>query len=275
MYNSHTVITDEQTGIMYRKWSVYSPKALLLLVHGLGAHSGRWQFLADFFLKNNISSYAIELRGFGETGGIKGHVDSASTYFSDISRLSEIVRKENPDKKIFLVSESAGALISFSMPACGADSISGLVCISPAFSSRLDVKPLEYIKIFSALLSNPRKQFLAPFTAEMCTRDTAYQKLMTDDAREHRLISAKLAFEIIRLQKKAPISAAKMILPVLFLIACDDKIVDPDVSRKVFGVTASKDKKIVEYPGMRHALSIDLDREKVFLEILKWITSYL
>ncbi|MBU4377156.1 MAG: lysophospholipase [Candidatus Omnitrophica bacterium] len=260
---------------MYRKYHAHSSGAVLLLVHGLGAHSARWQFLVDFFLQNNFSSYAIELRGFGETVDRKGHVDSTNIYFSDISRLSVIARKENPGKKIFLIAESIGALISFSMLASGADFMSGLVCISPAFSSRLDIKPLDYIKIFFTLLYNPRKQFPVPFTAEMCTRDAGHQKVMKDDRREHRLVSAKLAFEITRLQKKALSSAAKITLPTLFLLAGDDKVVDPDVSRRVFYAIAAKDKKIVEYPEMCHALSIDLGKEKVFLEILKWIMSYL
>ncbi len=266
---------DEKTGVMYTKWAARSPEAVLLLVHGLGAHTGRWQFLVDFFLQNSFSSYAIELRGFGKTEDVKGHVDSVNIYFSDIRRLAEIAREENPGKKIFLLGESVGALVSFSMVANGANFASGLICISPAFSDKLDVKPIDYIRMSLALLYNPRKQFLVPFTAEMCTRDVQYQKVMNENPREHRLVSAKLVFEITKLQKTAPRSAAKIKLPTLFLLAGDDKLVEPDASRKIFDMIASKDKRIVEYPEMCHALSIDLGREKVFLEILKWIISYL
>ncbi len=200
----------------------------------------------------------------------KGHVDSVNVYFSGISRLAGVALEENPGKNIFVLGESVGALISFSMLARGVDFARGLICVSPAFASRLDIRPLDYVKIFSALLYNPRKQFPAPFTAEMCTRDAEYQKAMEKDPGEHRLISAKLAFEITRLQKKSPASAAKITLPTLFLLAGDDKLVDPEVSRKVFGAIASKNKKIIEYPEMRHALSIDIGRERVFKDILTW-----
>lgn len=267
--------TDTQSGITYKQWKVSAPKAVLLLIHGLGAHTERWQFLTDFFLQHNISSYAIELKGFGDTEGVKGHVDSANIYFADIHRLCDIARKENPDKKIFLVGESIGGLISFSLVARRTDPFNGLICISPAFSSRLEVKLIDYVKMFLALLYNPKKQFLVPFTAEMCTRDTQYQKLMKEDTREHRLVSARLVFEITKLQKMALASAAKIILPVLFLLAGDDKLVNPEASRKIFATIASKDKKIAEYPEMCHALSIDLGRETIFEEILKWIMSYL
>ena len=52
----------EETG--YRQWTVPEPKALLLLVHGLGANSGRWQAMAEFFMKHGVSSFAVECPDF-------------------------------------------------------------------------------------------------------------------------------------------------------------------------------------------------------------------
>ena len=83
------MITDQKTGIMYRLWEHPDPEAVLLLVHGLGAHSGRWDPLSEYFLKNNISSYALELKGFGSTEGPRGHIDTFATYFNDINRFYE------------------------------------------------------------------------------------------------------------------------------------------------------------------------------------------
>ena len=45
--------------IQYRQWGLSDPKCVFLLVHGLGAHAGRWEAFGDFFIKKNISSYAI------------------------------------------------------------------------------------------------------------------------------------------------------------------------------------------------------------------------
>ena len=50
----------QNEGITYRRWRADEPKCALLLVHGLGAHGGRWEAFADYFLKRSISSYAIE-----------------------------------------------------------------------------------------------------------------------------------------------------------------------------------------------------------------------
>lgn len=263
--------TDEKTGVVYRKWDVSSPEAVLLLVHGLGAHTGRWRFLADFFLRHNVSSYAVELKGFGDTKGERGHVDSANVYFSDICHLCDIAQKENPEKKIFLVGESVGGLISFTMSARCANLFSGLICISPAFAGKIGVKMLDYIKMFSALLYDPKKQFSVPFTAEMCTRDYQYQKIMNEDPMEHRLVSARLVFEIVKLQKGARKAAGKINIPALFLISGRDKLVNPIAARKVFDAIAAKEKKLAEYPEMYHALSVDIGRENVFGDMMAWL----
>jgi alpha-beta hydrolase superfamily lysophospholipase len=59
--------------------------------------------------------------------------------------------------------------------------------------------------------------------------------------------------------------------PALFLIAGHDLLVYPEASVKVFGRLKCKDKTLIDYPGMYHALSIELGKEKVFQDIWSWI----
>ncbi len=262
---------DKKTGIMYRVSVASSPDAVLLLVHGLGAHTGRWKFLSGFFLENNMSSYAIELKGFGKNAESPGHIDSFKTYYNDIFRLNSIIADENPGKKVFLIGESMGALISLSVSLERPELFGGLVCISPAFVSKMKLSALDYAKIFLPLLYNPKKQHEMPFDSAMCTRDVDYQREMDSDEREHRFATSKLLLEIARAQVRVIVHKKRIKDPVLFLIAGEDKLVDPGVSKQIFGGLGSKDKTIVDYPAMYHALSIDTGREKVFADILGWI----
>lgn len=262
---------DERTAVTYRQWNAPLPKAVLLLVHGLGAHGRRWNFLADFCLQNNISSYAIELRGFGETEGLRGDVENFNIYYSDIRSLCGIIRRENPDRKIFLIGESMGALISFLSAAQEPDQFSGIILLSPVFKSRLSMPSLVYFKIFFSLFYQPRKQFYVPFDSQMCTRDIAYQKIMDSEPQEHRLATARLLLAIVFSQVSVQFFKKRMRIPVLFLLAGKDTFSDTNSSRRFFQSLNINDKEIVLYPQMHHALSIELDREKVFEDMLKWI----
>ena len=88
------IITDNQTGILYRKWPAEKQaECIFLLVHGLGAQSARWEFIAGYLKTREISSYAIELKGYGETKDLKGHIDSFDVYYNDIKLLYNIIYK--------------------------------------------------------------------------------------------------------------------------------------------------------------------------------------
>jgi len=262
---------DEKTGILFRKWTAPAAQGALLLVHGLGAQSRRWECMADFFLEKNISSYAIDLKGFGETEGPRGHIGSFRTYFEDIKRLRDIISKQNPGKKVFILGESMGALISFIMAIRDPGLFDGLVCISPAFASRLKFTALEYVKILSALLYDPAKQFDMPFTPEMCTTDCDYQEMMDTDPREHRTGTSKLLFNIAMAQIRSMIFRGEITTSVLFLLAGNDVLVSPEASKSIFERLRTPDKTIIEYPEMCHALSIETGKERIFEDILKWV----
>jgi alpha-beta hydrolase superfamily lysophospholipase len=256
---------------MYRKWEAASPRAVFLLVHGLGAHSARWEFLAEVFLFRNVSSYAIELRGCGETQDLKGHIDSFNVYYNDIYSLRDIIVKENTGKKIFLVGESLGGLISYIAAVENPDMFNGLVCLSPAFSNQFKPSVLDYIKIFFPLLYNPKKQHKMPFTSKMCTRDTTYESAMDADHREHRLATSRFILNLLTAQGEAKTLKDREDMHILFLLSGDDQVVDPRASEKVFEKLSARDKKIIQYPDMRHALSVELGKEKVAEDILKWL----
>jgi alpha-beta hydrolase superfamily lysophospholipase len=268
-----SLITDEKGGIRYKHWGAEPPQVVLLLVHGLGGHSGRWDFLGAWFQQNGVSSYAIELKGFGETEGPLGHIDSFNTYYKDIHRLRDIISDENPGKKIFLAGESMGGLISFMEALREPDFFDGLICISPAFVSRLKLSICKYLKIFFAMAFAPGKRFDMPFNSAMCTRDEEYRKVMDSDKREHRMASARLLYSTLAAQVRALAGKLDITIPVLFLLAGEDQLVDPGMSEKVFARLKTADKNIIFYPGMYHALSIDSGREKVFEDILEWVRS--
>jgi alpha-beta hydrolase superfamily lysophospholipase len=265
------MIRDKKTNLNYRKWNVVSPKAVLLLVHGLGAHCGRWEFLAKYFTKSKFSVYAIELQGFGETKGPKGHINSFQEYYRHIDRIMAFIKKDHPHKKVFLLGESMGGLISFIYASNHPETFAGLICLSPAFKNSMPVVFKDYIRVFTSVVFNPQNTLTMPFTPQMCTRDQHYQQVMMQDKREHQLASAKLLVNILRAQIQSHGKAKTLSTPTLFLLARKDYLVDPLMSLKIFNKIPMEDKTLIQYPEMHHALSIDLDRDKVFSDILKWI----
>jgi alpha-beta hydrolase superfamily lysophospholipase len=260
------------TGVLYRRWVAPSAKAVFILVHGLGAHSARWDLLASHLARNGYASYGIELKGFGRTPERpRGHVDSYRVWDRDVLALSETAAQENPGRKMFLLGESLGGLVAYNLAARHPDRFAGQILISPAFKNGLKFPLSLYAALPFLMAVNPRKTVPLPFTSAMCTRDVDYQAVMDNCPDEVRVASLKLLVSALGEQMAAARRAKKHGVPALFLIAGMDELVAPRAARKVFARLGAGDKTLIEYPGMHHALSIELDRERVFGDILAWV----
>jgi alpha-beta hydrolase superfamily lysophospholipase len=264
------------TDVLYRKWEAAppaaSPKAVFLLAHGLGAHSARWDDLAYHLARNGFTSYGIELRGFGRTPERpRGHVDSLRVWERDILKLRETITLEHPGKKIFILGESIGGLIAFNLACRYSEAFAGQVLVSPDFKNGLKFPLSAYLTIAALILFRPRKTIRVPYDSAMCTRDADYQAVMDQNPDELRVASLKCLVSILSEQGKSKRLAKTLGVPSLFLISGVDLLVDERASRKLFETLTLQDKKLIEYPEMLHALSIDLGRERVFQDIVGWV----
>ncbi|MGD0783276.1 MAG: alpha/beta fold hydrolase, partial [Candidatus Aminicenantales bacterium] len=170
------------TDFLYRRWDASPAKAVFLLVHGLGAHTARWDFLGRHFAAHGFPSYAIELRGFGRTPERpRGHVDSFRIYDQDILALRRLIGVEHPGRKVFLLGESLGGLIVFNLAARRPEEFAGQVLIAPAFKNGMKFPLSAYFTLVSRILVQPRKTVAVPFTSAMCTRDPDYRAVMDAD----------------------------------------------------------------------------------------------
>jgi len=259
-----------RTAVKFRSWMSREPRGAIVLIHGMGAGTERWESLARYFLAKNISSYALSLQGFDGTPGEKGYVDSFETYHADIKELFDAARRDVPEGRIFLLGESMGAVIAFDIASRLRCHFDGYILISPAFGSKLKFSPITYLEIMISMAVFPRKQFRMPFTPQMCTSDSDESDKINKDPAEHRYATGRLLWEIFKRQVTAPISARKIDSKILFLLSMNDEIADPKKSIQIFKKIKSADKTIKTYPGMRHALSVEAGREKVFEDILEF-----
>jgi alpha-beta hydrolase superfamily lysophospholipase len=263
------------TNMLFRRWdaspSPASPKAVFLLVHGLGAHSARWNFLADHVAARGFASYAVELRGFGRTPERpRGHIDSFRVWDRDILELRDIIGKDFPGRKVFLLGESMGGLLAFNLACRNADKFAGQVLIAPAFKNGMKFPFSVYLKLAAFLLIKPTMNVDLPYTSEMVSRDPDYLSVMNASPDEVRVASLKCLFNFLPEQAGSGKLAKKLAVPTLFLIPGVDLLIDEKASRKMFERLMLADKTLIEYPDMLHALSIDIGRDKVFKDILNW-----
>ena len=107
---SHVTAIDG-TDILVRHWRAAGaesggawagrPWASVLLVHGLGEHSGRYEHVGDQMAAAGLDVHAYDHRGNGGSGGRRGHVDRWAQQHDDLeARLRSVPgRRRGPPRR--------------------------------------------------------------------------------------------------------------------------------------------------------------------------------
>src|SRR5204863_5981347 len=63
------------TRLAFRAWPDSAATLTFAVVHGLGEHSGRYERFARGMARFQVATYAVDLRGHGNSAGQRGNVD--------------------------------------------------------------------------------------------------------------------------------------------------------------------------------------------------------
>ena len=96
------------TKLYLNKEAVESPKAALVIVHGLCEYQGRYDYLADIFHKAGISTYRFDHRGHGRSQGERTYYNDFNELLDDTNVVVDMAIAENPNIPVFLMGHSMG-----------------------------------------------------------------------------------------------------------------------------------------------------------------------
>lgn len=264
-------VASDGLHLFRQTWSLGSPpKAVIVLVHGIGEHGGRYGHLGEFFARNGFRFTATDLRGHGRSQGIRGHIDNWAEFASDLEITIRKARDEHPSLPVFLYGHSLGGLICLDhcqSPACLVD---GLICSSPAIG-KIGVPPA--LLLFARLLNRvvPRLRMETHLDAQGLSRDPGIAKALAMDGLSHRYGSVRLSTEVVRRIEAVHRNAERLRLPFLLLLGSADRLVYPERSRVFFGRVPSGRKQLLEYEGAYHELHNDLVKDKVCCDVCEWL----
>ena len=109
--------------ITFYVWAIPNPKAVVQIAHGLGDHARRYDHLADALNQAGYSVYADDHRGHGVTGSKQVASGQTKTMgnlgpggikaaFEQVHEFTNLIKAENPNKKIVLFGHSYGSFIA-------------------------------------------------------------------------------------------------------------------------------------------------------------------
>ncbi|MBW2203088.1 MAG: lysophospholipase [Deltaproteobacteria bacterium] len=259
--------------IYYQCWlPEKDPKAVLLIVHGLAEHSGRYMNLVNHFVPLGYAIYGVDHIGHGKSDGLRVYVERFEDFTDTLKDFSHMIRDWQPKKPIFLIGHSMGGLISSIFLLDHQDELSGAVLSGPSVKVP-DMSSVTILagKLFSTLM--PKLGLLA-LEADGVSRDPEVVKAYLNDPLVYTgKITARLAAELLKAMKRAEIDASKITLPILIAQGSEDRLVDPDGAQMLHDTVGSVDKTLKIYDGLYHEIFNEPEHQKVLGDVEAWLES--
>ena len=258
--------------IAYRVFIPEKPKAAVILVHGLGEHSAKYNYFGDDAFSRGMAFFAYDQRGHGRSDGPRCHVDAFDDFVEDLRQFVEIAKIESLCEDAFIVGLSMGGLTSLIFSIKYGGMIKGAVACAPAL--RFASPPSGIVAGTAGLLSVLWPELTTPNRVpfEYLSHDRELINKTRDDKYSQRVLSFRLFTESVNAAAYALGNAAAIKIPVLLLHGTEDKVIDPSGTVEVFQKIAFKDKEIKLYDGLYHELLRETKRREITDRILDWIS---
>ncbi|MCG0239834.1 MAG: lysophospholipase [Firmicutes bacterium] len=245
------------------------PPAPVVVAHGLSEHSGRYAHLAAYLVERGHPVWALDHRGHGRSGGVRVYVDRFEDYLADLDRFLRIVQGAEGRAPV-LVGHSMGGLIALAYGLTRPEGLAGLVLSSPWLGLRL--RPPLPLRLLVPVLSRlaPRLPVPNEGLLQYVCRDPELLRQYAADPLRARTATPRWFEEALRAQRWVVRRAAELRVPVLFLVAGDDRLVDVETTYRVYqSLPGPKQWRL--YPEMYHEVFNDPDRHRVFADLHRWL----
>lgn len=273
MTNSEFQFNIYNTKLYGQTWSAKSTEAVVVLVHGMGEHSARYQHVAEKLTDNHFSVVALDHFGHGKTEGKRGHNPSFEAVLKSITKTIEKAKKQFPEKSIFLYGHSMGgnAVINYALKEN--HKLTGIIATSPFL--KLAFEPPKIKLAVGKLLQKiaPSITLDNELDANHISRDKTEVEKYINDPLIHDKISPNFSLTFIDTGNWAIENAHKLQTPMYVLHGTNDKIIDYKGSEAF--VNNSEKATLKLYQGGYHELHNDLCKTEMLQDVVKWLKSQL
>ena len=258
--------------IYYRGWLPEGQeKAVLLVVHGLGEHCGRYTNLVNYFVPRGYAVCGLDHQGHGRSGGKREMVESFYDFIRTLSIYHEMVTDWHRDKPLFLLGHSMGGLIATYYLLEHQSAFKGAIMSAPLMKVSGNISRLTIImgKILSKLAPGAGVMKIDP---SGISRDREVVLNYTSDPLVFLgKTPARLAAELLRIMLHVEQAADQITLPLIIAQGGADSLVDPQGAQMLYDKAGSKDKTLKIYPEFYHEIFNEPEKDLVFADIEIWL----
>jgi alpha-beta hydrolase superfamily lysophospholipase len=252
-----------------------TPKAVLLLVHGLGEHLGRYEEMATKLANQGIAVFAYDHRGHGQSDGKKGHAQSIDQFVEDLEHAMMKCRSIFLETPIFLYGHSMGGqIVAAYLDKVQSKEVSGIIISSPWILLNNAPPPwqVKLVRVLSRIF--PTLTLPNGLDPEQISSVKDEVDQYVDDPLVHNRISFALFSSLFAKGVALHHYAQPCRIPVLVCHGTGDQITSARASAKYAGHLGAK-AIFKSWEKSKHEPHHDFEKDQVIQFYIDWIRSQL
>jgi alpha-beta hydrolase superfamily lysophospholipase len=268
-----TYTASEGDNLAMQEWPLahdVAVRGMVLLVHGLGEHAGRYERLAQ-----RLNAWGFVVRGYdqyghGQSEGGRGALPTPLRLVDDLADLVESARRRiGPATPLVILGHSMGGLVAASLASRHAAPIDGLVLSSPALATWLS--PVQKLLMAVVPKMAPNLKVGNGLDADFLSHDRAVVAAYRADPLVHDRISGRLA-RFVRDEPATVLAKAHAWrVPTLLMYAGADRLVNPAGSRAFAQAAPASVVTSRCFDDLYHEIFNEADAEPVFAQLQEWL----
>jgi acylglycerol lipase len=261
--------------IFWQSWAPdsASARAVVVIVHGAGEHSGRYQHVAERLTIRGYAVYALDHQGHGRSEGPRALIDRIDRAVTDIDGVVTMARGAYPELPVFMLAHSMGGTFGVQYALAHQQRLAGLILSGPL--AALDGAPAP-LRIAGRLLSVIAPQMgLIAVDSTMVSRDPqVVEAYRTDPLVHHGKLPARTVAELAGAIDAFPESVGRITLPTLILYGTADALAPPRGSEMLAQRIGSTDLTVTPYEGLYHEILNEPEQEAVMDDLCAWLDAH-
>lgn len=258
--------------IAYRAWRpLAAPKAVLIVVHGLGEHISRYAATAERLVSCGYAVVGFDLPGHGRSGGRREHVERFADYTETLTAFRVQQVADAPESPHFLLGHSMGGLIVARALLDPIESVRGAILSAPAVGLEAAVPCATRLLASLVAAVAPGIGIYSVDPADLSRDPDVVAAYVADPLVHHGRTPARLMVAMLRASQQVSADAARIRLPLLVLTGGEDRIADPGAARRLIEHVGAQDRTLHVYDGLRHEILNEPERERVLTDLVTWL----
>lgn len=251
------------------------PRAGVVLVHGYGEHIGRYTHVADALYNAGYAVFGLDHWGHGKSDGLRAYVENIDQPVKHLRQYFEQIQQQHPHLKFFMLGHSMGSLITLEFALKYQADLTGLVISGCAVNGDETISPM--LEAAARIINRfaPRVPVFPglPLT-ELSTDPAVVAAAKADPMMYKGLWRMGTATTIINSGRHIRSVAHEITRPILLVHGEEDKIAPATGSQVMYEKAASADKTLKIYPGMRHEVMNERDKQQVLDDVVTWLNNH-